>query len=173
MEQGGEALVGAGGVGLHARGAGAIAALPRLARRLPDTLAKTMSRLHRLDVTPVRKRMAAAGIDMSSVGAVIESLTTGAALSGRADLEAASRWLIEYAPAAGPEVVCHGDLHPFNVLVDAEGKVDPASLRWHEGVICLRALVEVAGWVTAGTPTGGPGTPGSCPVRPSPLASPR
>jgi aminoglycoside phosphotransferase (APT) family kinase protein len=110
-------------------------------------------------------------------------------------------------------VVCHGDLHPFNVLVDDERRVtvldwsasliashyydlaftglvlaeppvsvpralrpavraagrglarrfratyakttgapiDLGALAWHEGVICLRALVEVAGWVAAGT----------------------
>lgn len=28
--------------------------------------------------------------------------------------------------------------------------VDPQVLRWYEGVVCLRVLVEVAGWVAAG-----------------------
>lgn len=197
-----------GGLG----GAGAVAALPRLARRLPDTLAKTMARLHQVDVAPVRQRLVAAGITASTVGEVVRSLTAGASLTGRADLEAAGRWLAEHAPAVAPEVVCHGDLHPFNLLVDREGEVtvldwsagllapqaydvaftglvlaeppvsvprvlrplvraagralarrfrstyaretgapiDPASLEWHEGVICLRALVEVAGWAAAG-----------------------
>lgn len=108
--------------------------------------------------------------------------------------------------------MCHGDLHPFNLLVDTDGTVtvldwsagllapgtydvaftglllaeppvsvprllrplvrraggwlagrfrraysrhmgvelDADALRWFEGVVCLRALVEVAGWVTAG-----------------------
>lgn len=130
---------------------------------------------------------------------------------GRADL-AAARWLVEHPPAAAPEVVCHGDLHPFNLLVDIHATVtvldwsagllaagtydvaftglllaeppvsvprarrprvrgaggwlarwfrrthcsrmgtelDPEALRWFEGVVCLRALVEGAGWVTAG-----------------------
>ena len=29
--------------------------------------------------------------------------------------------------------------------------IDARSLAWHQGVVCLRALVEVAGWVAAGT----------------------
>ncbi len=109
-------------------------------------------------------------------------------------------------------MVCHGDLHPFNLLVNTDGSatvldwsaaliapalydvaftglilseppiavptalrpsvraagrllarrfrhtyreqsevdVVAASLAWYEGVVCLRALVEVAGWVAAG-----------------------
>jgi aminoglycoside phosphotransferase (APT) family kinase protein len=131
----------------------------------------------------------------------------------RADLRAAARWLFEHPPASAPDVICHGDLHPFNLLVDSDGDVtvldwsagllapagydvaftsvilaeppllvpdvarpavrvagrwlsrrfvrayeqrtgltvQPATLAWHQGVVCLRALVEVAGWVAAGT----------------------
>ena len=198
-----------GGLG----GAGAIASLPRLVRRLPDTLAKTMARLHQIDVAPVRQRLGAAGVSGASLPEVVAHLTAGAAASGRSDLAAAGAWLAAHAPAAAPDVVCHGDLHPFNLLVDTDGTVtvldwsasliasaaydvaftglvlaeppvsvprtlrptvravgrslarrfrrtyaqavgapiDSASLAWHEGVICLRALVEVAGWVAGGT----------------------
>ena len=38
-------------------------------------------------------------------------------------------------------------------------RVDPASLAWHQGVVCVRALVEVAGWVAAGTIDGRDGHP--------------
>jgi hypothetical protein len=37
--------------------------------------------------------------------------------------------------------------------------VEPAELGWHQGVVCLRALTEVAGWVcqdVAGTRDGHP-----------------
>jgi aminoglycoside phosphotransferase (APT) family kinase protein len=203
----GESLL--GGLG----GGGAIAALPRLVRRLPDTLAETMARLHQLDVVPVRQHLAAVGVAGASVREVVAHLTAGASASGRSDLAAVGAWLAEHAPPAAPEVVCHGDLHPFNVLVDDDGRVtvldwsasliashyydlaftglvlaeppvsvprvlrpavraagrglarrfrttyaktagapiDPRVLAWHEAVICLRALVEVAGWVAAGT----------------------
>ena len=131
----------------------------------------------------------------------------------RADLSAAAAWLQDHQPLEEPIVVCHGDLHPFNVLVDDVGVVtvldwsaalltpasydvaftslvlaeppllapkplrplirsagralsrrfvrayeraagrpiDRTSLQWHQAVVCLRALVEVAAWVTAGT----------------------
>ena len=206
LAPGGPLLCGLGGLG-------AIARLPRLARRLPDALAETMARLHRLDPAPVRARLdrgaSAGGVGMA---AMVSGLAESAALCDRADLVAAARWLAQHPPAPAPEVICHGDLHPFNLLVDPDGAVtvldwsagrlgpgaydvaftglvlaeppvavpralrplvravgrllarrfrrayarhgatdvDPESLRWNEGVVCLRALVEVAGWVAAG-----------------------
>jgi aminoglycoside phosphotransferase (APT) family kinase protein len=197
-----------GGLG----GLGAIARLPRLARRLPDALAETAARLHRLDPAPVRARLAGASAGEPGMAALVSGLAESAALCDRTDLVAAARWLAEHPPAPAPDVICHGDLHPFNLLVDPDGTVtvldwsagrlvpgaydvaftglvlaeppvavpsalrplvravgrrlarrfhrayarhiatdiDPGSLRWNEGVVCLRALVEVAGWVAAG-----------------------
>ena len=137
----------------------------------------------------------------------------------RDDLAAAGRGST-HRPPAEPVVVCHGDMHPFNLLVDAEGATTvldwsaamlapgtydlgvhlsgarrpaargPRSLRpvvrragralsrrflraydgsrqprrpgvagVAQGVVCLRALVEVAGWVAAGTIEGRVGHP--------------
>jgi len=197
-----------GGLG----GLGAIARLPRLARRLPDALAETMARLHRLDPAPVRARLAGASTGVLGMADMVSGLAESAALCHRADLVAAAHWLAEHPPAPAPEVICHGDLHPFNLLVDPDGAVtvldwsagrlvpaaydvaftglvlaeppvavpralrplvravgrrlarrfrgayarhtaadvDRESLRWNEGVVCLRVLVEVAGWVAAG-----------------------
>lgn len=195
-------------------GAHAIAALPTLARRLPTALGESMAALHRLDVAPVRARLAT--LDASGpavdVGGYLARLHAGADGLGRRDLASAARWLEANPPPPEPDVVCHGDLHPFNLLVDDEGSVtvldwsaallapaaydvaftslllsepplavprplapltrsagrllarrfrrayvsalgrdvDPVSLRWHEGVVCLRALVEVAHWAGAG-----------------------
>lgn len=185
-------------------GGGAVLALPRLARQLPELLAATMAQLHQLDVTPVRAQLGRA----SGIREVVASLGDGAARCARPDLERAAGWLLEHPPATAPDVVCHGDLHPFNLLVDATGRVtvldwsasvlapalydvaftslilaeppvvvpaaarpfvrfagrvlarrflrayahqanvrvDAESLRWHQGVVCLRALVEAAGW---------------------------
>jgi aminoglycoside phosphotransferase (APT) family kinase protein len=197
-----------GGLG----GAGAIAALPRLARRLPDVIGETMTQLHRLDPAPVRARLTTTRAGGLSMASVVSGFAESAELCGRADLVAAARWLQEHPPPPAPEVICHGDLHPFNLLVDADGSVtvldwsasllapaaydvaftglvlaeppvavprvlrpafraagrwlagrfrrayahhaavpiDPGALRWTEGVVCLRALVEVAHWVAAG-----------------------
>jgi len=189
-------------------GVGAVTALPTLARRLPALLADSMSRLHRLDPEPVRDRLIQIGGQGVGIDPVVTSLGDTAARLGRVDLVAVATWLAEHRPRREPEVICHGDLHPFNILVDTDRSITvldwsaallaPAaydvaftglilaepplvvprplrpvirgagrwlarrfrreyrrrsgielgeeSLRWHEGVVCLRALVEVAGW---------------------------
>ena len=114
-------------------------------------------------------------------------------------------------PGPAPDVICHGDLHPFNLLADGDrvtvldwstallaprahdvgftslllsdpplrvpgwqrplvrllGRVlarrfvrdyqrqtaatfEPGEVRWHQAVVCLRALTEVASWVHLG-----------------------
>ena len=194
-------------------GVGALARLPSLARRLPVTLADVLARLHRLNPTVVERRLDVAGVARPGQEPMLVSLVDTAERLGRADLAAAGRWLQAHPPAREPVVVCHGDLHPFNVLVDDAGAVtvldwsaallapatydlgftslvlaeppllvprplrppvraagralsrrfvrayergaarpvDRDSLRWQQAVVCLRALVEAAGWVTAGT----------------------
>jgi len=188
-------------------GTKAFAQLPRLATTIPETLAVTMAGLHRLDPEPLRHQLGEHSPVPTSVHGMVEHLRTASQTLGRADLTGAARWLADNPPPAEPDVICHGDLHPFNLLVDTDGAVtvldwsaallgpraydvastaltlaeppltlprpvrpvaraagrmlarrfvrryqhhsritvDPASLRWHQGVVCLRALVEVAG----------------------------
>jgi aminoglycoside phosphotransferase (APT) family kinase protein len=136
-----------GGLG----GAGAIAALPWLARQLPATLAVTMARLHQLEASVIRKRLCEAGVAASTVIDLVERLHVAAHLAGRVDLEAAAAWLAEHSPGAAPEVVCHGDLHPFNVLVDADGCV--TVLDWSGGLLAPAAYdVAFTGLVLAEPP---------------------
>lgn len=202
-------------------GVRALAKLPSLARRLPVTLATVLARLHRLDPAPVERGLDADGIAHPRLDTMLESLRSTSDALGRPDLAAAAAWLQAHPPAAEPTVICHGDMHPFNLLVDDHGEttvldwsaamlapgtydlgftslvlaapplvvpralrpvvgaagralsrrfvrayersarrpVDPASLAWHQGVVCVRALVEVAGWVVAGTIDGRAGHP--------------
>jgi aminoglycoside phosphotransferase (APT) family kinase protein len=194
-------------------GVGALARLPSLVRRLPGTLADVLARLHRLDPTVVERRLEVARVARPGQEPMVVSLVDTAERLGRADLAEAARWLQAHPPAREPVVMCHGDLHPFNVLADDAGAVTvldwsaalfaPATydlgftslvlaeppllvppplrplvraagralsrrfvrayeraagrpvdrdvLRWQQAVVCLRALVEAAGWVTAGT----------------------
>jgi aminoglycoside phosphotransferase (APT) family kinase protein len=188
--------------------------VPSLARGLPGTLADVLVRLHQLDPDPVRQRLVATGASgAEGMDGVLSSLTAGADALGREDLSTAGRWLGAHRPPTEPIVVCHGDLHPFNVLTDGDGgltvldwsagvlapasydlaftslvlaeppllvperlrpligragrwlsrrfldayargrgqPIDAGSLEWHQGVVCLRALTEVATWVEAGT----------------------
>jgi len=145
------------------------------------------------------------------VPGLVSMLAQFAVEFGRPDLVGAARWLTEHPPAPAPDVICHGDLHPFNLLADGDrvtvldwstallaprahdvaftslllsepalrvpgwqrplvrvfGKllarrfvrdyhrqtavtVEPGELSWHQAVVCLRALVEVASWVHQG-----------------------
>ena len=196
------------------------AAAGRLLRQLPELLAGPMARLHALDPGLVRGDLAQVrDVPVTTAGLVV-MLTRAAALAGRQDLVRAARWLTEHPPAPAPDVICHGDLHPFNLLADGDwvtvldwstallapraldlaftalvlsepplrlpGWQRPAvraagrllarrfiggyqrqaaagaargELRWYQGVGCLRALTEVAGWVhegAAGTREGHP-----------------
>ena len=186
-------------------GAGAIAsAMPALGQ-IPGLLAVAMASLHEQDPRLVRDQL---GCDMPvTVSGLLAMLHAAASEYRRPDLTAAAQWLADHPPPPAPEVICHGDLHPFNVLVDgasftvldwsaailapraydvaftslllaepplavpratrpavrgagawlarrfavryqraAGARVDPRELRWHQGLGCLRALTEVAGW---------------------------
>jgi aminoglycoside phosphotransferase (APT) family kinase protein len=117
-------------------GAKAIASIVRLVRQLPDVLATTMARLHALDPEPVRARLAGVDGAPSTVTGLLGTLAGYAADFGRADLAQAGRWLVEHRYDPAPDVVCHGDLHPFNLLV-SEGQV--TLLDWSASLLAPRA----------------------------------
>jgi aminoglycoside phosphotransferase (APT) family kinase protein len=193
-------------------GVGAITRLPSLFARIPRVLAAAMADLHRLDPGPVRARLGTGDGAPTSVPALLDGIRAGAQLHDRGDLVQAADWLAAHPPSPSPEVICHGDLHPFNLLEDASGHVtvldwsagllgppdydlaftslvlaeppiavpraarpllrvggralsrrflrqyadcsgvavDNVSLRWHQSLVCMRALLEVATWVSAG-----------------------
>jgi aminoglycoside phosphotransferase (APT) family kinase protein len=49
---------------------------------------------------------------------VFEQLCLGAETTKRHDVAAALQYLAGSAPSSSAHVICHGDLHPFNVLAD-------------------------------------------------------
>ena len=90
---------------------------PALLRTLPTQLAATMASLHRLDPEPVTAAVRAAAGDVAwSASEVLDHLRSGAAAAGRPDVAAALDRLVADAPTSEQAVVCHGDLHPFNIL---------------------------------------------------------
>ncbi len=197
-----------------------LAAVRRLLFQVPDLLAGSMARLHALDPDLVRGELEQVREVPVTVAGLISMLAKYAAEFGRPDLVSAARWLTDHPPAPAPDVICHGDLHPFNLLADgdrvtvldwstallapraydvaftslllsepplrvpgwqrpviqvigrlmarrfvhgyqrqAAATVTTSELRWHQAVVCLRALVEVASWVhqgVAGTRAGHP-----------------
>ncbi len=97
---------------------------PALLRTLPVQLATAAAGLHRLDPTPVGAAVRAAAPSVAwSTDQVLDQLRLGAAAVGRADIVAALDHLALDRPASGREVICHGDLHPFNVLQRSNGEL--------------------------------------------------
>jgi aminoglycoside phosphotransferase (APT) family kinase protein len=204
-------------------GSAALAAVGRAAIRLPDLLARTAARLHALDPAPLRAKLRELDGARVDVGDLLALLEERAAAVDRPDLVRAARHMPANRPASSREAICHGDLHPFNLLVDgprvsvidwslglvadpafdlaftamtmalapiaiprplrrpvraaaregsrqflrryrrhapdAGSSLDDDMLQWHMGVHCLRALVEVAEWIDAGTVDDRPGHP--------------
>lgn len=91
---------------------------PALLGEIPRLLATTMARLHALDPGPVRAQLEAAGAAALPVGSMLAAMRQRAAGFGRPDLEQAAQRLIDHPAPPAPDVICHGDLHPFNLLRD-------------------------------------------------------
>ena len=98
-------------------GLAALGRLPQILRRLPRQLADTMAGIHRLDPDPVIDRVRAAAPSVAfAVDELWPHLRAGAEAGARPDLVTAIERLAGAQPPQGPIVVCHGDLHPFNLL---------------------------------------------------------
>jgi len=130
---GGPLLAGLDGTGAVTTGAG-------LLRRIPVVLAEAMARLHALDPDLVRGELVAAaasgdpagralaagglpdrvGYAPVTVPGLLAGLAGHADEFGRADLAGAARWLAGHPPGPAPDVICHGDLHPFNLVADGD-----------------------------------------------------
>lgn len=84
-----------------------------LARRLPDVLADAAAMLHRCPVDGL-----AAELDGQppTIGGFLQHLAAQARDVDRPDLAQTAERLHERTPPTA--VICHGDLHPFNLLVD-------------------------------------------------------
>jgi aminoglycoside phosphotransferase (APT) family kinase protein len=91
-------------------------------RRLPGQLARTMADLHDVPTAPIADELAHAGWTPERLGSV-GVLADVVALAGGLDepgVEHGLRWLHAHIPSFAPAVVCHGDLHPLNLLFDGE-----------------------------------------------------
>jgi len=120
-------------------GLSAVGALGRgraLIGEIPTLLASTMARLHALDPQPVRDQLDATGATIVSVSSLLAVLRERATGFGRPDLAQAAQWLIDHPAPAAPDVICHGDLHPFNLLLDGSRVT---LLDWSTAVLAPRS----------------------------------
>lgn len=106
-----------------AKGTAALAAIGRTALGLPELLATVAARLHTLDPAPLRERLEAAGTVVVDVGDLLAVLADRAGRADRHDLVRAAERLPATQPAPADEVICHGDLHPLNLLIGNDGAV--------------------------------------------------
>ena len=85
-------------------------------------LAEIMASLHRVDAQPLTDAVhrVAPGVAWT-VPDVVVHLRLGAESAGRSDVAAALAQLSTRTPTSDRPVICHGDLHPFNVLADPDG----------------------------------------------------
>ena len=155
------------------------AAVPRLLRQVPDLLATSMARLHALDPDLVRGELEQVRDVPVTVPGLLAALARFAGEFGRTDLVDAARWLADHPPGPAPDVICHGDLHPFNLLADGDRVT---VLDWSTALLAPRAhdagftsllLSEPAAaraWLAAAA---GPGVrPGAGPPVPPRLPAP-
>jgi aminoglycoside phosphotransferase (APT) family kinase protein len=95
----------------------AIRQAPTLLRRLPDLLAEAAAALHRCPVDGLHSDLAGHA-RQPHVHDLLGRVAAQAAAIGRHDLERTAEHLA--ATAHDTQVICHGDLHPFNLLVDCD-----------------------------------------------------
>jgi aminoglycoside phosphotransferase (APT) family kinase protein len=112
------------------------AGVARLLRQVPDLLAGSMARLHALDPDLVRGELEQVREVPVSAAGQLTTLARFAAEFGRPDLVGAARWLADHRPAPSPDVICHGDLHPFNLLADGDRVT---VLDWSTALLAPRA----------------------------------
>jgi aminoglycoside phosphotransferase (APT) family kinase protein len=103
--------------------------------RVPVILGRTMAALHALEAKPVAEALARAGIKQEEVldglAERTASLTTGSFAAGL-------MWLRANRPPAGSRAICHGDFHPFNLML-ADGRVS-AVLDWTQALLAEPAF---------------------------------
>ena len=105
-------------------GIAALRRAPALFARMPKQLAAAMASLHALDPDPVSAAVEETAPTVAwRVDQLLKHFEAGAEVLGRSDLVVAVRLLAQRRPPEGTTVICHGDLHPFNLLVDDDGDV--------------------------------------------------
>jgi aminoglycoside phosphotransferase (APT) family kinase protein len=98
--------------------------IPNLIRHLPDQLADVTAALHRLDPEPLSDQLdQLTGDDTPGLAGFIQHQIDGARAFDRPDLVTAGQRILDTAPPTTIRTVCHGDLHPFNLLITQDGPV--------------------------------------------------
>ena len=99
--------------------------IPRIFRKMSQTMAAAQFSLHELPAEPLARAMEAEGLSVNAItfGGRLEGLTHKTQLAGLSGLRAGAVWLLEHRPAeTSPPAICHCDFQPFNILAQ-DGRV--------------------------------------------------
>ncbi|HLG48523.1 MAG TPA: phosphotransferase [Reyranella sp.] len=125
---------------------------------MPRRLAALHARLHRVSGEGLRESARALGVDPAVMGvqADLERLRRRIVRDGLDALLPAADWLLGHIPApVQAEVICHGDFHPLNIMMEG-GRVSGV-IDWANVVICepaydIAALRTIGLYVDLGLP---------------------
>ncbi len=112
------------------------ATVPRLLRQIPGCWPDRWRGCTRSTRTWCAASLSRSASTAVTVPGLVAALAQSAAEFGRPDLVGAARWLADHPPAPAPDVICHGDLHPFNLLADGDRVT---VLDWSNALLAPRA----------------------------------
>ena len=101
-------------------GVRALTSLPRLAMDLPDTLARAAVELHRLDPEPVAAELDTLVAESAGINRLLEHYISHVHTLDDVPLARLVERVATTRPHSKLQVICHGDLHPFNVLSNGD-----------------------------------------------------
>jgi aminoglycoside phosphotransferase (APT) family kinase protein len=125
---------------------------------MPRQLAELQARLHREGGGALRECAQALGLDplVMGVQADVERLHRRIAREKLAGLLPAADWLVAHFPApVQAEVICHGDFHPLNIMMDGgriSGVIDWANVVLGEPAYDIAALRTIGFYADLGVP---------------------
>jgi aminoglycoside phosphotransferase (APT) family kinase protein len=125
---------------------------------IPRRLAEIHARLHGVSGELLRDSALTFGVDLATIGvdARVEDVGRRIDRAGLGGLSEGARWLTRNRPApAQAEVICHGDFHPHNIMVEGgklSGVIDWADVTLAEPTHDIAGLRVIALYADQGVP---------------------
>ena len=125
---------------------------------LPRRLAEIHAQIHRVSGELLRESTHMFGVDLATMGvdARVEDVSRRIDRAGLGGLSEGARWLVRNRPVpAQAEVICHGDFHPHNIMVERgrlSGVIDWADVTLAEPTYDIAGLRVIALYADPGVP---------------------
>lgn len=125
---------------------------------MPRQLAEIHARLHRVDGELLRESARTFGVDLATLGvdADVESVARRIERADLSGLSEGASWLARNRPSPRQaDVICHGDFHPLNIMVEGKalvGVIDWANVTLAEPAYDIAGLRVIALYADQGVP---------------------